>query len=218
MNMEHDATRLGITALIWTLWCLGHSLLNGEGPIRRTGLLDSPIAPYYRFFFNATAVATLILVSNLTPREGSTHLWEWTGWLRGVRVIVGLGALWAFKLTFRNEDVWEFLGFRAFTGTQSIQSGPARLITDGIYGVVRHPQFSAGLVLLWLRDMTDTDLVVNIVLSAYLIIGGAIEDRRLSRMFGDEWGRYRDRTPAFIPRPSAVIQAVRGSDAAERRV
>lgn len=192
--------RLWIVALIWGTWCVQHSLLNSEGPLRRTSLLDSKLGAHYRLFYNVVAVLTLVLVSKLTPRghEFSIVVWHWP--LKLVPVLVWTIGLLVFWLTFRCLGWWDFLGFRG-TGRdpdKQVRSGRS-VITWGIYGVMRHPQFSAGLMLLWMRDLRDTDLVINVVLSAYLLVGAHLEERRLIRRFGEEYIRYRRNVPAFVP-------------------
>jgi len=117
-----------------------------------------------------------------------------------VPVVVWCLATFVFWLTFRCLDWREFLGFRDM-GIVSKKKGRAtgQLIIRGIYGVVRHPQFSAGLLMLWVRTLRDTDVVISAVLSAYLLVGAYLEERRLVMKFGEEYVRYRESVPAFIP-------------------
>jgi len=168
--------------------------------LRRTSLLRSKIGPYYRFLYNIIAVLTLILASKITPRGHEIAIVMWQGPLLAVQVVIWSAAIFVFWLTFRCLDWREFLGFHDM-GIVPKKKGRAtgQLITRGIYGVVRHPQFSAGLLMLWVRNLRDTDAVISVVLSAYLLIGAYIEERRLLRKFGEEYVHYRERVPAFVP-------------------
>lgn len=200
MGEADTILRLGTVAFVWGLWCVQHSLLNSEGPLGRTPLLQSKIRPYYRILYNVSAVLTLILALKLTPRghEVSIIVWRWP--LNLIPAVLWTGALFIFWLTFRCLDWRDFLGLRGIgLGFEKKTRSAGRLITRGIYGVVRHPQFSAGLILLWVRDLRDTDLVVNVVLSTYLAVGAYIEERRNFGRFGDEYLRYREAVPAFVP-------------------
>ena len=194
------AFRLSITAFLWIVWCLVHSLLASQQVVRRTDLLTPGFTPYYRLAYSAFAAASLALVWWLTPTEGSIPLWKWTGALRSLRIAVVIVALVIGYLSFRSIGLLDFLGLTAFgIGRQGAVTSP-RLITEGVYGRIRHPQFLAGLLLLWSRDLTDTDLVINMVLSLYLLIGAHIEEKKLLAGFGPEYARYREEVPAFVPK------------------
>ncbi len=192
--------RLLTTAFIWIVWCVTHSLLNSEGPIGRTCLVSHYLRTYYRLLYSIVAVATLVLVCWLIPRQGEAHIWSWQGPLRFVQVFFWAVAISMFYFSFKWINIWRFLGLSALgigSGKDASQTG---LITWGIYGVLRHPQFLAGLIILWSRDLTDTALVTNAVLSLYLIIGAKIEEKRLLIRLGDEYRNYMSEVSGFIPR------------------
>lgn len=54
-------------------------------------------------------------------------------------------------------------------------------------------------MLLWARDLTDTGLAVNLVLSAYLLVAARIEEHRLLAEFGEQYAQYMAEVPRFIP-------------------
>ena len=192
--------RLSLVALIWVGWCVQHSLLNSEGLMGRTGIMKSSTGPYYRLMYNVAAVVTLIAASKLTPRANELTIIEWQGWWKLVPVVVWIGGFFIFWLTARLLDGWAFLGLRALgVGSKKRRDSEGDLVTWGIYGVVRHPQFAAGIVMLWVRDLHDTDIVISAVLCTYLLIGARIEDARLVRKFGENYLKYREEVPAFIP-------------------
>jgi protein-S-isoprenylcysteine O-methyltransferase Ste14 len=195
----NSITRLGFVALIWVGWCVQHSLLNSDGLMGRTGILRSSIGPYYRLMYNIAAVVTLIAASKLTPRVNELSIVEWQGWLKLVPVAVWTAGFIIFWLTARLLDGWAFLGLRALGVGTKKKASDGDLVRWGIYGVVRHPQFAAGMVMLCVRDLHDTDLVISAVLCAYLLIGARIEESRLVRKFGEKYLRYREQVPAFVP-------------------
>jgi methanethiol S-methyltransferase len=200
MSPTEIASRLLVTAMLWTVWCVVHSLLNAEGLVRKTGVLDTWFKPYQRLAYTIFAFASLAFALWITPSQGSVTLLKWNGLLYPARIALIAAALALFYSTFRHIGLLDFLGFTALgIGRRSAVSLQA-LITSGIYGRIRHPQSLAGLLLLWARDLTDTDIVINVVLSLYLLIGARIEDKRLLKEFGEEYARYRERVPAFVPR------------------
>lgn len=200
MPYNDTIVRLGLVALIWVGWCVQHSLLNSDGLMGRTGILKSSIGPYYRLMYNIAAVVTLVAASKLTPRANELSIIEWQGWLKLVPVVVWTGGFFIVWLTARLLDGWAFLGLSALgVGSKKKNDSEGDLVTWGIYGIVRHPQFAAGMLMLWVRDLHDTDIVISTVLCAYLLIGARIEERRLLRKFGEKFLKYRAEVPAFMP-------------------
>jgi protein-S-isoprenylcysteine O-methyltransferase Ste14 len=47
--------------------------------------------------------------------------------------------------------------------------------------------------------MTVNILTVNIALTVYIVIGATFEERKLRRIFGQEYSDYSAFTPMFIP-------------------
>jgi protein-S-isoprenylcysteine O-methyltransferase Ste14 len=100
----------------------------------------------------------------------------------------------------RQTDVWSFLGLRQLL--EPSNPTPPRLITGGLYRWVRHPLYTAGLLLIWLIPvMTVNLLALNVGLTLYVVVGALFEERRLLREFGEEYTRYRSHTPMLIPLP-----------------
>ena len=74
------------------------------------------------------------------------------------------------------------------------------LHTGGILAHVRHPWYGGGLALLWgLPGLTDVSLVTRLILSAYLLIGARLEERKLIGLHGEAYRDYRCRVPMFFP-------------------
>lgn len=76
-----------------------------------------------------------------------------------------------------------------------------RLVTTGIYGVVRHPQYLGGILsifvttLLWYPHWLFGAL--GVLGSVVVYMGSREEDQRLIRQFGDDYGRYRQSVPGM---------------------
>lgn len=82
------------------------------------------------------------------------------------------------------------------------------LVTTGLYGKVRHPTYMACLFLLWgwyfaWRSVYGL-LSMPIIFIAYLV-EILIEEKTLSRRFGDEHARYRQSVPMLLPLPLLVV-------------
>lgn len=199
MDVSVYLFKWGLTALIWSAWCVPHSISNSEGLMRRSGLLDSATSRYYRLIYSIVAVITLLIASWITPKWQEFQVWRFQGLALVVPVLVWLPAVVMFYLTFRFFIIWHFLGLTALGISRKSRDSQRKLITWGIYGLIRHPQFSAGLMMLWTRSLTDTGFVINVILSLYLIIGARIEETRLLALYGDQYAEYMKKVPGFIP-------------------
>ncbi len=141
-------------------------------------------------------------------------MWRIEGPALVLQVLAWSLAMVMFYLTFKIFNVSYFLGSLGIGGKRN--HSQKRLITWGIYDVIRQPQFAAGFIILWVRDLTDTGFIINIVLSVYLIVGARIEETRLLAIYGDQYSEYMKKVPRFIPHRTPSIQAVfRGRSASQ---
>jgi len=80
------------------------------------------------------------------------------------------------------------------------RAAPTRLLTTGMYGVVRHPIYLYLLASVVVRPVLSLDLAVWFVsLVVLLIVALPHEEKKLIAVFGDSYRDYQRRTPAFIP-------------------
>ena len=109
-----------------------------------------------------------------------------------VVIFVRLAALGMFAYAVLQIDFLEFIGTK--------RQKKNVLITGGAYGIVRHPLYTAGILLLITKmEMSLLDITAVLLIAVYLIIGAFIEDRRLLSIYGDEYRKYRERVSMFIP-------------------
>jgi len=71
---------------------------------------------------------------------------------------------------------------------------------EGILKAVRHPYYLAGILILWGRPLYYKDLIINIVLTLYFIIGAINEERKLIKIYDDTYKKYKEKVPMLIPR------------------
>ena len=186
---------LVLTILVWGFV---HSLTASLGAkewIKRT--FGDGIMRYYRFGYNAFSALSLLpilwLMATL-PDRVLYHVdapWMYlmlTGQLLAMVMLV-VGVL--------QTDTLSFIGLRQlFEGTERTP----KLVIRGLYRWVRHPLYSAGLLLIWLTPvMSQNSLVVFISITIYIIVGAFFEERKLVREFGAEYEAYRRETPMLIP-------------------
>jgi len=156
----------------------------------------------YRLTYNVVAGLTLIPVLAIVAREPGDLLyrvpWPWAG----AFVLGQLAAGMMLLAGLRQTDVWHFIGLRQLG--HHLDEG--RLVVTGLYQWVRHPLYTAGLLILWLTPiMTTSVLAFNVGLTAYIWIGSRFEEKRLSREFGAAYQEYCQRVPALVPFPRPRI-------------
>ncbi len=132
--------------------------------------------------------------------------WLWQG-----IVVLHLGSIALLYAAFVQSDYLEFWGFKqAYRGILAILGRPAaapdprlfgtdRLEVGGVYGWVRHPMLVAGLLFLLTSGPSLNNLVYVAMYTAYMVIGGYYEEKRLIKVFGDDYRRYQLRVGAFVP-------------------
>jgi methanethiol S-methyltransferase len=81
----------------------------------------------------------------------------------------------------------------------------------GVYRHCRHPTYLSFLGLIWFTPVVTLDRAILIgVWTAYVFVGSALKDQRLSGLIGEPYRRYMSEVPAFpflIPRGFPIAQA-----------
>jgi protein-S-isoprenylcysteine O-methyltransferase Ste14 len=192
------------------LWGTLHSVLASDGIkelVRR--IFGIKVARYYRLFFNAFAILSflpiLILLINIPDHILYLVPNPWSLLMIAGQIL----AFIALLLGFLQIDVAEFLGFTQLKVSSPdevlhspIETHKGQLVTSGLYKIVRHPLYTAGLIFIWLIPLMSVNvLFVNIGLTIYIVIGTLLEERKLFRAFDREYADYAGRTSMLIPLP-----------------
>ena len=188
-------------ALLWSLWGALHSLMISRGVVTRLERRFGDRYRYYRLFYNVTAVLTLVPVLLFSRSLSREPFFTWTGAWRPVQLLLAMGALALFYWGARHYDLQQFLGLRQIREHES-GKGLTRaggLDRSGVLGLIRHPWYAGGILLLWARPLDGAALVTSLVLSLYLVVGAFLEERKLVAEFGEEYRRYQQEVPMFFP-------------------
>lgn len=86
-----------------------------------------------------------------------------------------------------------------------LASREGRLATDGLYGVVRHPQYTGIFLALFGEGVVHWPTIFSLalfpVIVAAYVWAAHREERRMIDEFGEEYRAYQRRVPMFLPRP-----------------
>ena len=83
-----------------------------------------------------------------------------------------------------------------------------RLVTDGIYARVRHPQYSGLFVIVFGEGVVHWPTILSLVALPIIVIAYTLlarrEERQMVARFGDQYREYRARVPMFVPRRASA--------------
>ena len=116
--------------------------------------------------------------------------------LKAATIALGFGSVWINLAALRT------LG-KQWTVAAKLVEGH-RLVTEGLYGVVRHPIYDANFMLLLATGLAFSRLCALLLAILLFWIGAAIrirsEEKLLREAFGQEFEAYARRVPALFPR------------------
>jgi protein-S-isoprenylcysteine O-methyltransferase Ste14 len=115
--------------------------------------------------------------------------------------ISGIGAVLIVAATFLT-DHFDLFGLRqVWLHWRGRPYTPVPFVERSLYRHVRHPMMLGLCVWLWATpDMTVGHLVFSAAMTAYILVGIALEERGLVRDLGAPYEDYRRRVPALFPR------------------
>jgi len=188
---------------LWSGWCGLHSLLITRRArdyfVRRLG----ERFVWFRLAYNIFSLVTLIPVVLVHWRLQGPVLFAWSGYWQVARLVLFGAAGLLFYGGARAYDMGYFLGLKQVREYRAgRRPAPARLSREGVLGYVRHPWYTAGLLVIWtLGPVTAASLVAKVVLSGYLVIGAVLEERKLVAEFGEEYRQYQREVNMLLPWP-----------------
>jgi len=190
-------------AMVWAGWCFLHSFLISDPVVgwwrRRLGRRFA----WYRLGYVLFSLLTLVPAVFFQFSVPQHLLFSWRGGFQILRILMLALAGALFWAGARAYDMKWFLGVAQVSRSSSgeVEDKPG-LAMDGVLRWVRHPWYSGGILFLWaVDDITTVGLAAKVVLSAYLVVGASLEERKLLRLHGESYEAYRQQTPMFIPRP-----------------
>ena len=144
--------------------------------------------------------------------DANVWLVAYPQWLWRVLVILHLFSIALIYAAFIQSDYLEFWGVKQVgrglaillgkdvPGSGILLFGTDHLVVDGLYGWVRHPMLVGGLLFLLTSGPSKNNLVFLCMYAMYMVVGAYYEERRLIRIFGDQYQSYQRQVGAFIPR------------------
>lgn len=208
----------GPSLAAFALFALLHSIGAREPFKQALGRWTGPffVEHFWRLAYCGLSFAALYggVAALLWGRHADNDVWlvVYPEWVRQLVTVAHLGSIALLYAAFWQSDYLEFLGLaQAWRGLSLLAGRPAppgnltlfgthRLVQTGVYGWVRHPMLVGGLLFLLTSGPSLNNIVYTAFYTLYMLVGGYYEERRLVRIFGQDYLRYRARVGAFFPR------------------
>ena len=192
-------------ALYWILYFILHSILASNWIKLLIKNKLSALYPFYRLTYNGIALITLILVLKHQQSINPIDFFQKTLVFQiiGFSIII-IGAILGY-LAFKNYSTSEFLGLDY---NKPPEENKDILNTSGFNSFVRHPLYFASLLLIWgyfIANPNSNILIMNGVITAYLIIGTKLEEQKLTKEFGQQYKDYIKQVPMLLPSISLLF-------------
>lgn len=202
--MGIDLAALIGLSLLWAAYGALHSLLATTGAKRFAARRWPRLMPGYRLAYNLVAALALLPILWVLARHPGPWMWRWHGlpaWVMNAAALLAAGLL----VSGAGYDLAEFLGFRQLRDGRAGGEDQEPFRISPLHRVVRHPWYSLSLVILWTRDMSSGLLVSALWITAYIVLGARLEERKLLARFGPVYRDYMARVPGLVPRPWRIL-------------
>jgi protein-S-isoprenylcysteine O-methyltransferase Ste14 len=192
-----------ILIILWITWCVIHSAMISLTIINYLQTNFGNFYKYYRIFYNLVSLVTFIPIIHYSIDIKSILLFQWKGDMVIVQRTLLLIVIILFILGARKYDMLQLLGIRQIKSEKShiTITEDGGINTSGILSITRHPWYLATIIFVWVynREMYVSTLIVNGILTIYLIIGTMLEERKLIIELGDPYREYKNKVSMLFP-------------------
>lgn len=150
----------------------------------------------YRLFYNAFSFLTFLPILYLVTILPDAPLYSVPAPFSYVMFLgQGLGLVLLIVGVLQT-DTLSFIGLSQLFAEEKSSA----LVTKGLYRLVRHPLYTAGLMILWFSPkVTVNSFTLYVGATIYILVGAYFEERKLLREFGQAYAEYKSKTPMLIP-------------------
>ncbi len=182
-------------ALLWIGFFVIHSVL-AETSVKNHFYQKGLTRKTYRLIYSLISTVTLIIIIAYSSMIPSDFILPKYQILKIIGLILTAWGVIIFKMTFKSYNLKAFLGL----GNMEAED---EFTTKGLLSKVRHPLYSASILLIigyFLFNPKLSTAISGILMILYFIIGIQLEERKLIQQFGERYLDYKRQTPMLIPR------------------
>ncbi len=203
--MKNILDALIIAVLFFSLFGIQHSVLASlQIKEKLKSKIGSKIA-FYRLFFNIESLLTFLLFYYLSPHPRVVVYRLQPPWDLVVLGFQGMSLLLLFWVAL-HLDWKEFSGIaqilRYFRGEYKAEEldETSEFRIEGPYKYVRHPAYLFSIFFLLFRPSMDLFYFTAFVcMTAYFFAGAYFEEKKLEKIFGAEYEKYKQTVPMILP-------------------
>lgn len=191
-----------VVSVIWIGYCFLHSFLISVSFTNIITRLLKNYYAFYRLFYVSISLILLIPLINYTNQIDRAIIISYSFYWSVIRYIFMYGSLllffWAFFFSY---DPLSFFGIRQILNfnKNKEKNSTAEIKQNGLLGIIRHPMYLALIIYLWCQTFRVVDIIINTILTIYVIIGTILEEKKLVLEFGDAYKHYQQQVPMLIP-------------------
>ena len=189
------------SVLGWVLWCTLHSGLISITVTEYAKRQLGSGSRFYRLFYNIISLVTLLPLLYYSVSIRGEPVFRWEGSLIVVQYLLLATSTFLFVAGGWNYNMSQFLGIlqiRAERATHTLSSYDT-FVASGIHKMIRHPWYLGGILIIWAWDLSLSEILDNIVITSYFIVGTFLEERKLVREFGERYRQYQRNVSMFFP-------------------
>lgn len=188
------------------LFAISHTLLAGL-KIKEWLKSNYPaFLPYYRAGYNFISLLSFYLFYLIAPKP-NTVIYDLPNPFDLIILIPQIASLFAFFWTTKFFNSKEFLGIsqiqralkKNYDTSQLDEAMTLRI--EGPYKYSRHPLYLFAILFLLFRPTMDLFyFIVLILITAYFYVGSIYEEKKLVKVFGEEYRNYQKTVPRIFPK------------------
>ncbi|HEX9253206.1 MAG TPA: isoprenylcysteine carboxylmethyltransferase family protein [Ignavibacteriaceae bacterium] len=194
-----------VLVLLFSIYGFIHSILASQTVKLLFKKTFGKLIAFYRLIFNVFSVVGLYLIWDLAPHP-SLQIYKLPqpyDYLVLIPQLISLaGIIWCFKyVCFK-----EFLGLtqidrylkNEYSDDELDENYTLRI--EGPYKFSRHPIYFFSIIFLLFRAEMDLFyLTMFISFTAYFYFGSYYEEKKMVRLFGDDYRNYQQKVPKIFP-------------------
>jgi len=185
---------------LWLVFFAVHSIMASSFVKNKVNSLHPLFKSYYRLLFNLIATLQLIPIAYIYTKTPGEYIIMPSTAYEIVGTLLSFLGTYILFVGFKNYRTDEFIGTYQIRNHHEFH--PTSLNRSGWNGIVRHPLYFGGILILlglFLISPTIKLGITGLLAIGYLYIGSIWEEKKLVAEFGVVYQQYQQEVSMLIP-------------------